>query len=120
VRGADRESKFYYNLQISESTSILPSTIRKMLADLKRESKGDDDFGYNNFEITSITGTVARAGETWTFVARGSSQKYELVPNAALKKLVEGGKSLLTLAGLVTDEEGKVRLEISDAKEATN
>jgi hypothetical protein len=91
-----------------------------MLADLKRESKGDDDFGYNQFEITSITGSVATSGGSWTFVARGSNQKYELTPNETLKKLAEGGKSLLTLAGLVTDEEGKIRLQISDAKEATN
>ena len=53
VRGYDRESKFYFNLQISESKSVLPETIRAMLAKLKKETNGDDDYPYNSFEITS-------------------------------------------------------------------
>ena len=117
VLGRDRESKFYYNLQISETKAILPSTIRKMLADLKASSKGDDDFGYNSFELTSISGTVEKSGEAWKFTARGSNQKYDLVPNEALKKLVNGGKSQVTIAGKLGDDGGKLTVEISDAKE---
>jgi hypothetical protein len=120
VRGFDRESKFYFNLTISESKSVLPETIRKMLEELKKETKGDEDYPYNSFEITSITGSVERAGETWALVARGSRQKYELTPNDALKKLVAAGKSQVTVAGKLTDEKGVLRLEISDAKESAN
>jgi hypothetical protein len=70
--------------------------------------------------LTAITGTVAKSGDAWTLTARGSNQKYELAPNDALKKLVESGKSLLTLAGKVSDDQGKLRLEISDAKDPAN
>ena len=37
VRGYDRESKFYFNLSISEGKSVLPEQIRKMLDDLKKD-----------------------------------------------------------------------------------
>jgi hypothetical protein len=120
VRGYDRESKFYFNLTISEGKSVLPQAIRKMLEDLKKETKGDDDYPYNSMVITSITGKVEKSGEAWSFTARGSGQKYGLVPNDALKKLVDAGKSTITVAGKVTDENEKLILEISDAKEPTN
>lgn len=99
---------------------MVPETIRKMLAELKKESKGDEDYPYNSFELTSITGTAAKSGDKWSFTARGSGQKYELVPSDALKKLVEAGKSQVAVAGKVTDENGVLRLEISDAKEPAN
>ena len=120
VRGFDRESKFYFNIAVAENKAVLPQSIRKMLEELKTESKGDEDYPYNSMVITAITGTVARSGDAWTFTARGSNQKYDLVPNDAVKKMVESGKSLLTLAGKVTDEQGKLRLEISDAKDPAN
>jgi hypothetical protein len=120
VRGFDRESKFYFNIAVSESKAVLPQTIRKMLEELKTETKGDEDYPYNSMVITAITGTVAKDGDAWTFTARGSNQKFALAPNESLKKLVEGGKTLLTLAGKVTDEQGKIRLEISDAKDPAN
>jgi hypothetical protein len=120
VRGLDRDSKFFFNLSISESSSVLPGTVRKMLEDLKKESKGDDDFTYRSFEIRSITGRAEKVGEEWTFVARGSGQKYDLVPNEALKKLLAGGPAQVTLAGKLTEEQGGLRLEISDAKEPAN
>jgi hypothetical protein len=91
-----------------------------MLEELKKETKGDEDYPYNSFEITSITGTVEKSGEKWTLVARGSKQKYELVPNDALKKLVEAGKTLVTVAGVLTDENGVLKLQISDAKVPAN
>lgn len=120
VRGFDRESKFYFNIAVAEGKSVVPQTIRKMLEELKTETKGDEDYPYNSMVLTAITGTVGKSGDAWTFTARGSNQKYELSPNEAMKKLVESGKSLLTLAGKVTDEQGKLRLEISDAKDPAN
>ena len=120
VRGFDRESKFYFNLEISESKPVLPQAIRKMLEELKTETKGDEDYPYNSMVVTSITGKIEKSGETWTLVARGSGQKYELVPNDALKKMVDAGKIQATLTGKLTDEKGKLRLEISDAKDPAN
>ena len=58
VLGFDRESKFYFNLTISEDKAVLPETIRKMLEDLKQETKGDEDYPFNSMEITAITGTT--------------------------------------------------------------
>lgn len=120
VRGYDRESKFFFDLRISESRSVLPQTIRDMLAQLKKETKGDEDYPYNSFEITSIVGTVEKSGEDWSLVARGSKQKYELGPNEALRKLVEAGKPQVEVAGKLTDENGRLRLEISTVKEPAN
>jgi len=120
VRGFDRESKFYFNIAVAEGKSVVPQTIRTMREELKKETKGDEDYPYNSMVLTAITGKVEKAGDAWTFTARGSNQKYELSPNEAMKKLFESGKSLLTLAGKVTDEQGKLRLEISDAKDPAN
>jgi hypothetical protein len=120
VKGFDRESKFYFNIAVSESKSVVPQTIRAMLEELKKETKGDEDYPYNSMVLTAITGKVEKSGDAWTFTARGSNQKYDLVANDAVKKLVESGKSLLTLAGKVSDEQGKLRLEISDAKDSAN
>jgi hypothetical protein len=98
----------------------VPDTIRKMLEELKKESKGDDDYPYNSFEITSITGKVENSGDVWTLTARGSGRKYDLVPSEALKKLAAAGATQVTVAGKLTDEQGKLRLEISDAKVPAN
>ena len=116
MKGFDRESKFFFDLTIDENKSVLPDTIRKMLEDLKKETKGEEDYPYNSMVITSITGTVEKAGGKWTLVARGSKQKYELVPNDALKKLVESGAVNVTVGGKVTDEQSLLKIEISDAK----
>ena len=97
---------------------MIPATIRKMLEELKKETKGEEDYPYNSMVITSITGTVEKSGEQWTLVARGSKQKYALVPNDALKKLVDAGKNLVTVGGKVTDDQSTLKIEISDAKEA--
>ena len=99
---------------------MLPETIRKMLEDLKKETKGEEDYPYNSMEITSISGTVEKAGDKWTLVARGSKQKYALAPNDALKKLIDAGKTQVTVAGKVTDDQSILKLEISGAKEAAN
>jgi len=120
VRGYDRESKFYFNLEIDENRPVLPEAIRAMLAQLKKDSRGDEDYPYNSFEITSIVGTVEKAREAWTLTARGSKQKYEIAPNEALKKLVAVGKSTVTVAGKLTDENGKLRLEVTEAKPASD
>ena len=118
MKGFDRESKFFFDLTIDENRPVVPDTIRRMLEDLKKETKGDEDYPYNSMVITSITGTVEKAGEKWTLVARGSKQKYALVPNDALKKLVEAGTLDVTVAGKVTDEQSILKIEISDAKTA--
>ena len=120
VRGYDRVSRYYFDLQFAENRSIGPATIRRMLADLKKDSKGEEDYPFAAFEFTAITGTVLKAGETWTFTARGSGEKYDMVPNAALQKLVAEGHPALTIAGKVSDETGLLRIEISDAKVAAN
>jgi len=120
VRGYDRASKNYFNLQFLEQRPIGPAAIRQMLADLKKESKGEEDFPLAGFEFTAITGTVVKAGDTWTFTARGSGEKYDVVPNAALQKLVAEGHPTLTIAGKVSDEPGPLRIEISDAKVPAN
>jgi hypothetical protein len=120
VRGYDRESKYFFNLEIGESQTVLPETIRAMLAQLKKDTRGDEDYPYNSFEVTSLVGTVAKSGDTWSLVARGSKQKYELAPNDALRKLVEGGTSLLSVAGKLTDEKGRLLLEVSEAKVPAN
>ena len=117
--GFDRESKFFFNLTISEDKIVLPATIRKMLDELKKETKGDEDYPYNSMVMTAITGKVEKAGEKWTFTARGSGQKFELVPNDDLKKMVDAGKTLVTVAGNVTDEKG-LRLEVSSVKDPAN
>lgn len=119
VLGFDRDSKFYFNLAVSEDKVVLPSTIRKMLEELKKESKGDEDYPYNSMVMTAITGSVEKSGDKWTFKARGSGQLFELVPNADVQKLVDAGKTLLTVAGKVTDEPS-LRLEISSAKDPAN
>ena len=116
VRGYDRESKFFFDLSISESKAVLPQMIRDMLEKLKKETKGDDDYPYNSFEITSIVGTVEKSGDAWSLVARGSKQKYDLAPNDALKKLIDSGKTRVEVAGKLTDDQGRLRLEITAAK----
>ena len=120
VRGYDRESKFFFNLEVAESHAVLPESIRAMLAQLKKDSRGDEDYPYNSFEITSIVGAVTKSGEAWSLAARGSGQKYELVPNDALKLMVAAGKTLVAVAGKLTDEKGRLLLEVSEAKDPAN
>lgn len=120
VRGYDRESRFYFNLQVAESKSVLPSQVRGLLEDWKKETNGEEDFGYGGFEITAMSGIAERAGDDWRFTARGSNCRYDVVPNDALKRLLKEGKSGVTLAGKVFDDDGRVRLEVSDAKETAN
>ena len=90
-----------------------------MLEELKKESKGDEDYPFNSMVMTAITGTVEKAGAKWTFKARGSGQVFDLVPNAEVEKIAASGKTLVTVAGKVTDEQG-LRLEISGAKDPAN
>jgi len=90
-----------------------------MLEDLKTETKGDEDYPFNSMEMTAITGTLEKAGEKWTFKARGSGQVFDLIPGAPLEKLVAAGKTVVTVAGKVTDDQG-LRLEISSAKDPAN
>ncbi len=120
VRGYDKESKYFFNLEIAEKQPVLPEHLRAMLAQLKKETRGDEDYPYNSMEITSIVGAVEKSGDTWTLVARGSKQKYQLVPNDALHKLLQAGKAQVTVAGKLSDEKGQLRLEATDAKESAN
>lgn len=118
VRGFGREEKFYYNVQIAEEKTVLPSTIKQMLEALKKETNGDEDFTYGGFELTALSGTVEKTGEDWGLVARSSKQKYALVPNDALKKLVEVGHSQVTVGGRLSDEDGRIKIEVSSANES--
>jgi hypothetical protein len=120
VLGYDRESKYFFVLSISESRSVLPQAIRDMLEKLKKETKGDEDYPYNSFEITSIVGTVEKSGDNWSLVARGSKQKYELAPNDALKNLVDAGQTQVDVAGKLTDDKGRLLLTITSAKASPN
>lgn len=109
-------SKFYYELKVSESKTLLPSHIKKMCDQLQ-------DYSYRGFEITAISGKVEKSGEEYVFTARGSNQKYALKPSDDLKKLVAGGKSQVTLAGTLEEPEAKggkkplPLIEVSEAKE---
>ena len=115
--------KFHFLLSIREDKSVLPSHILQVVDKIRTESKGEEDFPLEGFEINSISGTVEKQGEAIVFVARGSKQKYAVKPNADLRKLLESGKTQLTIAGAVTEDkekDGKKALpaiEVSDAKE---
>jgi hypothetical protein len=115
--------KFHFSLTILENKSILPSTILKVVDKIRTDSKGEEDFPLEGFEINSISGTVEKQGDAVIFVARGSKQKYALKLNGDLQKLMDAGKKQLTLAGMVTEEkekDGKKPLplmEVSEAKE---
>jgi hypothetical protein len=115
--------KFHFLLSIREDKSVLPASILQVVDKIRTESKGEEDFPLESFEINSISGTVEKQGDTILFVARGSKQKYALKPNAELRKLLESGKTLLTIAGAVTEEkekDGKKPLpliEVGDAKD---
>ena len=107
------KNKFFYDLKVQESKPLLPSTIKALLKKL-------EDYGYVSFEVKGLAGTVEKSGDGYVFTGRGSKQAYGLTPSAELKKLVEGGKTSITLTGKVLQEDGKdarPSIEVTEAKE---
>ena len=107
------KSKFFFEMRVLENKPLLPSQLRKFAKKL------DDDYPFAGLEVRDLAGQVEKAGDAWTFTARGSNQKYALTPSDELKKLVAGGKTALTLGGRVVQKEDSdpVTLEVSEAKE---
>lgn len=93
----------------------LPSQIHKAIP---------DQYAFRSLSIEAA-GTVAKNGDGYEFTARGSGTKFDLEPNDDLKKLVEEGKTNLTLRGKVTepkeeDADGKKKppfIKVTGAKE---
>jgi len=107
------KNKFFYELKVQENKPLLPSTIKALLVKL-------EDYGFVGLEVKDLAGTVEKSGDAYVFTARGSKQAYGLKPTGDLKKLVDGGRTAVTLAGLVVqgDEKGsKPSIEVSEAKE---
>ena len=117
--------KFHFQVAVLENKSVLPSTVLKVMDKIRADSKGEEDFPLEEFQISSISGTVSKEGADLVFTARGSNQKFVLKPTDGLKKLVDAGKTKLTLAGLVTEEKEKDGkkplpvLAVGEAKETT-
>jgi len=99
--------KFHFQIAVLENKSVLPSTIVKVMDKIRAGSKGEEDFPLEEFQVTSISGTVTKEGADLVFTARASNQKFALKPTEDLKKLVDAGRTKLTLAGLVTEEKEK-------------
>lgn len=115
MRGRDPKSKYFYDVEVQEKKPLLPSRVQKMCKDL-------EDYDYIGLEIRAIAGTVEKKGDTYVLTARGSKQEYQLKAGEDLRKLVDGGKSALTLGGKVTEAKGAdgkavVTLEVATAKE---
>lgn len=106
--GAD---KFHYDLQILENKTLTPSQVQALIKKL-------EDYSYRGFEITAITGTVEKGAGGYSFTARGSNQKYALKANDALAKLVDAGKTAVTLSGALSEKDKALTLEVKAAKEA--
>ena len=107
------KNKFFYDLKVLENKTLLPSTIKALLKKL-------EDYGYVSFEVKELAGTVEKSGDGYLFTARGSKQVYGLSASADLKKLVDGGKSALTLTGKVQQGDGKdakPSIDVSEVKE---
>lgn len=106
------KDKFHYDINILETKSLLPFQIEELCKKL-------EDYTFRGFEITAISGTAERAGDAYTFIARGSKLKYDLKANEALRKLVTEGRTTVTVAGAVTQEKGKPPvIEVSNARES--
>lgn len=98
---------------MQESKPLLPSAIKALLKKL-------EDYGYVSFEVKGLAGTVEKSGDGYVFTGRGSKQAYGLTPSADLKKLIEAGKTSVTLTGKILQEDGKDArpvIEVSEAKE---
>jgi hypothetical protein len=89
--------KTEFIVEVSEKTSILPSTLEKAIP---------EKFSLNGVEITA-TGTVSKSEGGLLFTARGNGQKYALKPCADLSKLVDAGKTTLVVTGAVTEPEAE-------------
>ena len=107
------KNKFFYEMKILENKPLLPGQLRKV-------AKALEDYGYVSFEVKGLAGTVEKSGDGYVFTGRGSKQAYGLTPSAELKKLVEAGKTSVTLTGKILQEDGKdarPSIEVTEAKE---
>jgi hypothetical protein len=110
--------KFHFKLEVLDTKAVLPSAVLKVTDQIRKDSKGEEDFPLLGFEVT-VAGTVDGA----VFTARGSGQKYALNAGEALKGFLAAGKTKLTLTGKVTEPKGKDAarplpvLEVTEAKE---
>jgi hypothetical protein len=105
-------NKFFFEMKVLENKALLPARLRKVAKQL-------EDYPFAGLEVRGLAGTVEKSGEGYLFTARASDQKYQLKASDEVRKLFEGGKKSLTLAGLVTQKEDKdpVTLEVTEAKE---
>lgn len=105
--------KTVYVVEVVESKSYLPGQIDAALP---------EKFSFQGLSIEAA-GDVTADKTGFIFNARGSGQKYSLTVNEELKKLLEAGKTAVTLSGKVTEPEekdGKKPLpviEVTSAKE---
>lgn len=111
-------------LDVLESKSIPPSAVLAVLDRIRSESQGENDFVLLGYSIESISGTVEQYGTETHFIARGSRERYVLVPDDSLQKLIDAGTRNVTLAGAVAEvtlrEEKRsfLRLEVREARES--
>lgn len=113
--------QFHFQIAVLEKTSILPSTVVGAMDKIRVESKGEEDFPLEEFSISTISGTVSEEAGLLIFSARGSGQKFILKPESDVRKLIDAGKTQLTLAGSVTEEkekDGKKPLPVLKVTEA--
>jgi len=112
--------KFHFRLVVLENKPFLPSSVVKVLDQIKQDSKGETEFPLREFTAT-LAGTVEKQGDAVTFVARGTGQKYSVKPHPALTELMAAGRSKVTLTGIVAEEKDPKKppsLEVSEATEA--
>lgn len=110
--------KWHYDVTVKEGRALLPAHLEKMLEEMKKSSGGDLDFPLLGLVASGLSGKIVREGDAATLEARGSGQKYRLTGDAGLKGLLDSGKTLLTLAGKLTQPKGGLPvLEVTDAKE---
>ena len=92
-------SKFYYNLTVKASRTILPSDIRKALAKML-EADPFADYPYRAL-LLFATGTVEKKGKEILFTPRGSKQAYIL----DIEKVEENLSGRVTVSGFVEEPE---------------
>ena len=94
-------SKFYYNLTVRASKTILPSDIRKALAKML-EADPFADYPYRAL-ILIATGDVKKEGKEILFTPRGSKQAYTL----DFEEEPENLSGTMTVTGFVEEPEGE-------------
>ncbi|HVR86562.1 MAG TPA: hypothetical protein VMU54_19725 [Planctomycetota bacterium] len=123
VKSADMYGdKFHFKLEVLENKPLLPSRILQVVDKIRIASKGEEDFPLVSFEAT-IAGTIETQTKGLVLIARGSGQKYALIPGEGLKIFLAAGKTKLTLSGKITEPKRNDGvqplpvLEVGEAKE---